>query len=760
MKFHRFGFCAPWLRLLSGLLLVASARPGFAQAPSAVIRDSVYLQEAGSVVASDAPILSVAAIGGRVWVAGTNGVRELKDDHFETVAGQTAPVDRLVVTGTNLWALGPAGVRRWDGSAWSAAGAAGIQDVTLHRGVPMAAQGKHLLRWEGDAFKPVSGPEAPFEIRQLVSHQESLWVAGADRIAPWVRGVFGGMDVYGFPADQSWDWGDVPAKEFRAVLGLDDRLLIATPRGVGQLRGMVMRPLNGAAGLPYEDVISLGRGWNGEAWMGTTRGAIRQTASGFHYFAGRRWLPDDRVNAIASADHVVYLATPRGLGIIRYLPFTLARKAAYYERYIAASGQKRLGLLHKLEWDDALGEFVREAGDNDGGYSGDYLAAQSYRYAVKHDPAARREATNSFAALRWLERMTGIPGFPARGVWVKGERGHKATGGSGGYPAEWHDTADGRFEWKGDTSSDELCSHFYAVTRFLELAAEGAEKQLAIDHLARIAEHLIAHQWQLIDVDGKPTRWGRWDPEYFLTDEGRFDRGLQAVELLSFIKTAESLTGNPKFTEAYRKLVALGYPDYTLRQRQTFPPEAILHFEDQLAFWSYWTLLKYEKDPELHAVYRRSFERTYEVLRVEHQPWFNFVHRVLSGTPGEETASARHLRDWPLDLRIWSYQNSHRTDLRTPSGYPSLKGGIQAISARESQPIRWDSWTMQLDGGAGGRDVVEPGGWLLAYWMGRYYGFIAPPDKASDGEWDETKNGPALPKLARAYEGPERPHLP
>ena len=51
--------------------------------------------------------------------------------------------------------------------------------------------------------------------------------------------------------------------------------------------------------------------------------------------------------------------------------------------------------------------------------------------------------------------MTGIPGFPARAVWAKGEVGHKSTGGSGGYPAEWHDTADGRFEWKGDTSSDE-----------------------------------------------------------------------------------------------------------------------------------------------------------------------------------------------------------------------------------------------------------------------------------------------------------------
>ena len=32
---------------------------------------------------------------------------------------------------------------------------------------------------------------------------------------------------------------------------------------------------------------------------------------------------------------------------------------------------------------------------------------------------------------------------------------------------------------------------------------------------------------------------------------------------------------------------------------------------------------------------------------------------------------------------------------------------------------------MQADGGAGARDVVEPASWLLAYWMGRYYGLNA-----------------------------------
>ena len=252
-----------------------------------------------------------------------------------------------------------------------------------------------------------------------------------------------------------------------------------------------------------------------------------------------------------------------------------------------------------------------EAGDNDGGYSGDYLAAESYRYAVTKDPQARREATNTFQALRWLRTMTGIPGFPARAVWAKGERGHKSERTSGDYPAQWHDTADGKFQWKGDTSSDELCSHFYSVSIFLELAAQGEEIAQAKEHLASMASHLIDHGWELVDVYGKPTRWGRWDPAYFATDEGRYDRGLQSLELLSFIKAAATVSAEPKFATAYKQLVDLGYPAYTVRERQTFPPENVLHFLDELSFWSYWNLLRDEDDPRLHALYRRSLERTW-----------------------------------------------------------------------------------------------------------------------------------------------------
>jgi hypothetical protein len=699
----------------------------------------------------------VAVHEGKIYAGTSAGLLEMDKDQLVDVPAIRKPVSRLVAAGGDLWVLTSDSLVRLHGSGWQTVSDQPVNDVCTHTGEIIVARGKRLWRAGGNGLEPYLNAEAPFAIARIASFEEALYVMGSGQMS-WVNGGgFGGKDIYDSHTDQIWDWGALPSRTTLDMLSLGNRLFIATDRGLGVLRGMAMTVLRGEQGLCYEDTTCLAQGFTNDLWIGTTRGAIRMVDGQFHYFAGKRWLPDDRVQSIATGASAVYIATPKGLGIIEYEPFTLRKKADYYERRLDEWGHKSLGLVHKLEWDDALHEFVREAGDNDGGYSGDYLAAESYRYAVTKDPQARREATNTFQALRWLRTMTGIPGFPARAVWAKGERGHKSERTSGDYPAQWHDTADGKFEWKGDTSSDELCSHFYSVSIFLELAAQSEESTQAREHLASMAAHVIDHDWTLVDIYGKPTRWGRWDPAYLATEEGRYDRGLQSLELLSFIKTAATVSKDPKFTAAYKQLVDLGYPAYTQRVRQTFPPENILHFLDELSFWSYWNLLRHEDDPGLHAIYRRSLERTWEILRVEQNPWFNFVYGALTGEDCETAPAAAHLRDWPLDLTVWSYQNSHRADLRTPAGYAVYKAGIRPFPARETEPMRWDHWDMQPDGGTDGRDIVEPSGWLLAYWMGRYYGFIEAPT-VDDPALTTYPANTGLQHGAKPYAGPPRPN--
>ena len=733
-------------------LAAASDRPHAWQP----VRDDVYLQEVGRQVASAQPLTAVAVFDDQVYAGSKQGLLRLDADKLTPVAELSEPIRRLVATRDALWAITDQGLHRFGPAAWTKISGEPVTDVTEHLGQIIVSAGRRLWRVDGDALTLLVDADAPFAITRVISHCETLYVHGRGRLTFYDGTRIGGRNVFEWASDKSWDWGRLPSLNTRDALSQASRLTIATDRGLAVLRGMSLTAIRGEQGLCYEDTTCLAAGFDNDLWIGTTRGAIRMVDGDFHYFAGRRWLPDERVNAIASADRAVYIATPKGLGILEYEPYTLRKKADYYERHLDEWGQRRLGFTHKLELDRELKQYVREVSDNDGGYTGNYLAAQAYRYAVTKDPRARAQAVNTFGALRWLEAMTPMPGFIARSVWAKGEIGHQADHGSGGAPAEWHDTADGAFEWKGDTSSDEVCSHFYSVKLFLEHVAQGEEIPQAKRHLASIANHIAQNGWRLVDLDGKPTRWGRWDPEYFTTEEGLYDRGLQCLQVLSFMKTAEVLAGDSQAGVAYRRLVEMGYPDHTVRQRNTFPPDGVLHFLDELALWSFSNLLAYEKDPLLRAIYRRGLERSYEVIRIEQNPWFNFVYGALTGNDCEVVQSVKHLREWPLDLVVWSFQNSHRTDLHTPAGYGLYKAGIRAFSPRETQPMRWDRWTMKPDGGTAGRDVIEPGAWLLAYWMGRYHGFITPPEvrDLSLLQVDRTRNKRFG---AEPYAGPPRP---
>ena len=63
---------------------------------------------------------------------------------------------------------------------------------------------------------------------------------------------------------------------------------------------------------------------------------------------------------------------------------------------------------------------------------------------------------------------------------------------------------------------------------------------------------------------------------------------------------------------------------------------------------------------------------------------------------------------------------------------------------------------MQLDGGSG-TVIADPGGWLDAYWMGRYYGMISAPKTNEKDLTTVPERG--LQIGAKPYAGPPRPKL-
>src|SRR5690625_7495704 len=102
--------------------------------------------------------------------------------------------------------------------------------------------------------------------------------------------------------------------------------------------------IKGEDGLPVEATTCLARGFDQDLWIGTERGVVRMTEEGkFHYFGPGMWLPDMKVNAIATGGQKAYIATEKGIGIIEYEPFTLAKKADWFAKHSERSEERRVG---------------------------------------------------------------------------------------------------------------------------------------------------------------------------------------------------------------------------------------------------------------------------------------------------------------------------------------------------------------------------------------------------------------------------------
>jgi hypothetical protein len=490
--------------------------------------------------------------------------------------------------------------------------------------------------------------------------------------------------------------------------------------------------------LPVSQLTVLAAESNAVTWLGTPQGAIRLSvdarAGGTlvkEYFAGRRWLPDDRVVGIGFDNQAVWLETPKGFAKIEWKPMTLAEKSRVFVERVQA---------RHVRWGLTADSRLREAGnvktnqmvstDNDGLWTAMYVAAESFRYAVTKAPDARANARTGMQALMRLEAITGIPGFPARSFIKKGEDEQPSDG-------EWHDTKDGVWRWKGDTSSDEIVGHYFAYPIYHDLVADDDEKVALRGVIDRITNHILDHGYHLVDVDGKPTRWGWWAPNEIWEDPD--ETGLRALHMVSHLQVAIHLAGSPenraKYQAAYTDLIKTHRYHLLTRNQKIVIPGSVNHSDDELAFLSYYPLLQYETNTVLREVYKQSLQRTWQIERPERNPLWNFIYAVGMSTGGnaaggvkefDRAESLRTLHEIPMETIEWNMKNSNRLDVPIDP-FPDRQGRRQALVVLpydELAMTKWNANPFRLDGGSDGQREDDGAYFLLPYWMGRYHRLI------------------------------------
>ena len=701
----------------AGLLVVFMAGAGLAQPGSYPQEYALTLAEPGRLGLGAVHCCLLREDG--LWLGAARGVLHLgsgQPTRYGPGQGLPAgPVVALCAARGALYAATTSSLARWERSWRPVAGRWHGISALAGDGQRLAladAAGLHLLaagRWTQAPY-----PQA-LSVRSLaLAPGGPVWVATDRGLWRWAAGKWAGFG----PGTGHAGMATAAA---RALLA--DRfghLWVGTAAGleVSDGRGWWER-ITGKEGLPYQDVTCLAQA-GPATWIGTSEGLVRMEGREWHYYWGERWLPDNRVLALAARPGAVYAVTPGGVAKIYTRTIALAEKAAHYQRRLERR-HLRLGYAAECRLQNAqdFTTFRQGVSENDGLWTSLHVVAQSYRYAVTRDPAARRLAAKSLQALLDLERKCSIRGYFARTL-VKKDPAAPRQG------REWHDTPDGKYQWLGDTSSDEIDGHFYAYSVFYDLVANAQEKRQIAEVTGRVMDYILDHGLLLLDVDGKPTRWGVWAPSHLNRGLGWIEeRGLNSLEILSHLRAAYHFTGKPRFLAAYHSLVREHHYALNTMYAKTQPPLEINHSDDELAFCAYYPLLRYEDDPELRRLYLFSFERTWQIERPEHCPWFNFMYGALTGKAYDQEESIRVLRDSPMDLRGWQVHNSQRADLEVSP--PDRAGDAQATRAlpADERPImKWNGNPYQLDGGGDGAHEDDGTFWLLPYWMGRHYRFL------------------------------------
>ncbi|MBQ3603261.1 MAG: hypothetical protein IJA02_05455 [Clostridia bacterium] len=532
---------------------------------------------------------------------------------------------------------------------------------------------------------------------------------------------------------------------------------------------------------------------DGVLWLGSQGGVTRWDEAAedddkVMHFGGDRYLYDNKVvSLIPDSDKGVWVQTETGVVHIEMKPVSPRQKAEMLleesRRIVDRRGmysQKRLATPRDLDSFVPYGH-----SDNDGGFTSWFSVGMLHRYAVLKrelgkDAPETKEALNfamrtSEACMLLLHISKRGNGFPARSYLAPDEpvpddglfyriQGDKAVGvettdtkkkGISGMEIDASAPIPERLRklftergyteegivYKGDTSSDEVTAHFMQLY-YSHLFLKGIDPEfdeLVKNSATGLMSHIIDNGYQLMECNGQPTTWAKWNLEYFNTAMGWTDACLNSAELLSYLKMTMAITGEKgRWQEEYEKLIGMGYADLVEkhydRAYQTSLLEGndiaaeLMYGDNMLAVCSFWALCTLEEDPELLAKYKRGFETWRGTVCCEDMPGYEYPFALSCGTQGlNMEGNAKWFERFNVSRLAAGVYLEGRNDVakkhRWNYDYVQTSFLLQPDEHFIAKYDR-DPWEYK-DEDSGGMYVVESCYvYTYAYWIGIYHGFI------------------------------------
>ena len=250
-----------------------------------------------------------------------------------------------------------------------------------------------------------------------------------------------------------------------------------------------------------------------------------------------------------------------------------------------------------------------------------------------------------------------------------------------------------------------------------------------------MVDAIVENGLRIIGYDGRPTRWGRYEPAYVTGEEP-----MNALLMLQMVKVARELTGLPRFGREYARLLDMGYARIGEGARPDRPPREANHSDDVLIALALYPLLELEKDAAIRLHYERAVHRWFHGgkhpgIDVEGNPLATFLHRHWTGDRTHDGAALDTLRHVPLDMKwnagtIATYARRFGFSFTADPVAPPAGDGPLPVAQRGRT---WSFLVHNPYRVGGDRLAVAPFetnglDYLVSYWFGRAHGMIRARD--------------------------------
>jgi len=364
-----------------------------------------------------------------------------------------------------------------------------------------------------------------------------------------------------------------------------------------------------------------------------------------------------------------------------------------------------------------------------------YLAAETFRYAVTKSDEALLNVRESLEAMEREYTVNGLnSGFPSRSFDRHGYNNNDNP---------WRQSPDQEWDWKSTTSSDEAIGHVFAFGVIAELVPVPEIKNKAVMLIDTLMSHILKNNYYLIDWNGKPTTWGRWNPEYVNVrpaDVG--DRKICSSNIIAMLQTAYHFTKKEKYKMAIisllndhgflanlmRPMKSIGMAPADADELSRELSDGWNHSDDEMYYCGYWGLYRYALNDTLKVKYKTAIIDHWEIERSEKDGLWNIMTAITGKPEIDLNEAVWYLQEYPLDLINWTVINSQRKDIEFVEDNFRKQTIKEVLSPKELPITRHNANRFQLDENSRGASENSAGDiWLLPYWLGRYLGVIAEP---------------------------------